>query len=213
MLAKAPEAGLVKTRLSPPASPVQAARLASAALLDTLDAVRATPGGQPVVALSGELATAERGEEITAALRDVPLIRQRGTSLGDRIANAHADTAELVPITPSLQIGMDTPQIDPALLQSCSAHLTGTDAVLGPATDGGWWLLGLRNPLAASAIVAVPTSRADTGELTNLALRHQGLRIKLMPQLSDVDTLEEAVHVAHAGPAGQFAAAVRELLG
>src|SRR5882757_4782758 len=85
VLAKAPVAGRAKTRLCPPATPRDAARIAAAALLDTLDAVCAVPSAVPVVAWTGELATAESRPELTRALRRVTRIEQRGETLGERI--------------------------------------------------------------------------------------------------------------------------------
>lgn len=213
VLAKAPHPGRVKTRLCPPADPVQAADIAAAALLDTLDAVRAVPG-LPVLALAGNLAGCRRHAEITAALDGVPVLAQRGTSLGERIAAAHADAAALAPGSPVLQIGMDTPQIDPDLLSGCAATLrtAGTDAVLGPAADGGWWALGLRDPYTAARIADVPASRADTGNRTASVLRGHGLHLHPLPELRDVDTVHDAAAVASAAPASRFARAVRELV-
>lgn len=210
VLAKAPEPGLVKTRLCPPATPQQAAELAAAALLDTLDAVIAVPGAEPVVVLTGALPRAALAAELAVALRGAHVRRQRGDGLGRRIAAAHADTAALLPGRSTLQLGMDTPQVDAALLAACldRLHATGTDAVLGPATDGGWWVLGLRDPRAAALVADVPTSRDDTGARTLHALRAGGLRVGLLPELTDVDTAADAVAVAAAAPGGRFAAAV-----
>lgn len=214
ILAKAPQAGRVKTRLCPPATPLQAARIAAAALLDTLSAVRSVPNSRPVVALTGDLAHAERHSELTSALRGISIIPQRGGNLGERIAAAHTDTATLLPDTPVLQIGMDTPQVDVDLLDHCRKELTraGTDAVLGQALDGGWWALGLREPAKAWTIADVPTSRADTGLRTGQALRRAGLNVTALLSVSDVDTMADAVRVAAAAPDSHFAAAVRELL-
>jgi uncharacterized protein len=213
VLAKAPIAGQVKTRLCPPADPTLAARIAAAALLDTLDAVRAVPGGRPVLALSGALASAECAAEITDAVRDIPVITQRGTSLGERIVAAHADAAAHAPGSPVLQLGMDTPQVTADLLHRCHQMLTtpGTDALLGPTDDGGWWLLGLRDPHNACCVQTVPTSRADTGTRTARALREYGLRLDLAPALSDVDTAADAHRVAARASSTRFAAAVAEL--
>jgi uncharacterized protein len=210
VLAKAPEPGRVKTRLCPPATPVEAADLAAAALLDTLDAVVGVPGVEPVVAFTGQVARAARAAELTALLRAVRVLSQRGVSLGLRIAAAHADTGSLLPGRPTLQIGMDTPQVDAALLAASLDRLRApdTDAVLGPAADGGWWALGLRDPLAAVLVADVPTSRDDTGERTLRALRHAGLRVGLLPELTDVDTAADAITVARAAPDGRFAAAL-----
>ncbi|HVL84165.1 MAG TPA: DUF2064 domain-containing protein [Pseudonocardia sp.] len=209
VIAKAPEPGRVKTRLCPPLLPAQAADLAAAALLDSLDA--AGPGA--VVALTGRLAGAACGAAVRRALATRTVVRQRGTSLGRRIAAAHADAAALAPGRPTLQIGMDTPQVDPAMLADAARMLAGADAVLGPAADGGWWALGLRRPADAAVIAEIPTSRADTGERTLAALRAAGLRVVLLAELTDVDTAPDAVAVAVAAPGTRFAAAVRALPG
>lgn len=210
MLAKAPEPGRVKTRLCPPATPVQAADLAAAALLDTLDAVARTRCADAVVALCGSLRRAARSAELTAALCRTPTPAQRGSGLGERIAAAAIDAAALFPSRPTLQVGMDTPQVDAALLAASLSHLRTprVDAVLGPATDGGWWALGLRDPRLAALVATVPTSRCDTGERTLLALRAAGLRVGLLPELIDVDTAADAVVVARTAPGTRFAAAV-----
>ncbi|MEJ3651456.1 DUF2064 domain-containing protein [Actinomycetes bacterium KLBMP 9759] len=212
VLAKAPEPGKVKTRLCPPATPEDAAELAAAALLDTLDAARGVPGGRLVVPMTGRLDRAARRRELVVALRGIPTPAQRGADLGERIAAAHVDAAGGLP---TFQIGMDTPQVDAALLAGSAARLTGrrgVDAVLGPATDGGWWALGLRDPRAAALVATVPTSRADTGERTLRALRDAGLRVELLPELTDVDTAADALRVALAAPRTRFATAVTDLL-
>jgi hypothetical protein len=210
VVAKAPVPGLAKTRLCPPATPEQAAEIAAAALLDTLNAVAQTPGAQPMVALTGDLTKASRSAELTAALRSVPVIVQRGNNFSDRLANAHADVARLRPYCPVLQIGMDTPQVTPALLAETADLLIGSDAVLGPATDGGWWALGLRDPGAAAVLSDVPMSRSDTGCRTMECLEADGNEVTLGVTLSDVDTMADARAVAAKHPgATRFAAAVR----
>ena len=213
VLAKAPETGRVKTRLCPPLTLAEAADLAAAALLDTLGAVRGVPGGRVVVALAGRLSAAARAVELAAQLRGVATRRQRGPDLGYRIAAAHGDVACLLPGCPVLQLGMDTPQVEPGLLTEAAGPLRRgiADAVLGPAADGGWWALGLRDPRAASAVADVPTSRDDTGERTLRALRAAGLRVGLLPELTDVDTASDATAVARIAPWTRFAAAVAGL--
>ncbi|HWR47876.1 MAG TPA: DUF2064 domain-containing protein [Pseudonocardiaceae bacterium] len=210
VLAKAPVPGEVKTRLCPPATPAQAARIAAAAFLDTLDAVLAVPDVTPVVALTGDLAHAVDAAALTKQLRAITVLVQRGMTLGQRIAAAYADTAAVVGRRPVLQIGMDTPQVDATLLSLCLDLLDGdgVDAALGSATDGGWWVLGVRRPELADLIAAVPTSRPDTGARTMAALRTSGCRVVELPELSDVDTWEDATAVAADVPDGRFAAAV-----
>jgi uncharacterized protein len=203
VVAKAPVPGLAKTRLCPPATPEQAAGIAAAALLDTLDAVCAVPGAKPVVAFTGDIERAVRRDELKESLRRATIIWQRGPNFSQRLANAHADVARGWPGVPVLQIGMDTPQVTPALLAGAGDRLQDVDAVLGRASDGGWWALGLREPFDANVLRDVPMSRADTGDLTYLALSH--LRIGNLPVLSDVDTMADAIRVADQVPHGRFA--------
>lgn len=210
VMAKAPVAGLAKTRLGAVVGARRAARVAAAALLDTLDAVLAVPGAAPLVALTGDLREAEFGAEVAETLARCTVIPQRGTDFGERLANAHADVWTVHPGRWVFQIGMDTPQVTGELLvESIEAlHRPGVDAVLGPATDGGWWSLGLRDPARANVLRRVAMSRADTGERTLAALRAVGLRVCLLTELSDVDTMTDAMRVAAAAPGGRFAAAV-----
>ncbi|QQQ77051.1 DUF2064 domain-containing protein [Saccharothrix sp. 6-C] len=208
VVAKAPVPGLAKTRLCPPATPAEAADIAAAALLDTLDAVLGTPRVRPVVALTGSLGDARRSAEIRAVLRRCTVVAQRGRSFADRLANAHAD-AHRAHGLPVFQIGMDTPQLTPALLAESVDRLAAHDAVLGPAADGGWWALGLHDPAVAAALRTVPMSRSDTGASTLRALgdRDTGL----LPVLSDVDDMATAREVAAAVPHTRFAAALARL--
>ena len=85
------------------------------------------------------------------------------------------------------------------------------DAVVGPASDGGWWSLGVRNAQMARALFDVPMSTSDTGELTIRALRADGLRVALLPTLTDVDTFADAIEVTDAAPGTRFAHAFRAI--
>jgi rSAM/selenodomain-associated transferase 1 len=210
VVAKAPVPGRVKTRLCPPATPRQAAAIAAAALLDTIDAVRATPDVTPVLAYAGRLADAERSGDIRSALAGWHLVPQHGATFADRLARAHADAAAQVPGQPVLQIGMDTPQVRPATLTASLDRLSVADAVLGPATDGGWWALGLRDPHHAEALRAVPMSTPETGARTRTALTARGLHVTNALVLSDVDRWADALAVAATTPGSRFAAAVAQ---
>jgi glycosyltransferase A (GT-A) superfamily protein (DUF2064 family) len=112
-------------------------------------------------------------------------------------------------------VGMDTPQLTPALLRSAAAVLDtpGVDAVLGAATDGGWWTLGLREPAHADVLAGVPMSTDRTGDLTLAALRDRGLRVAPLPPLRDVDTADDAYAVAReCAPHHAFPRMVAEVL-
>lgn len=215
VMAKAPVPGLAKTRLALFLGTVGAAEVAAAALLDTLEVVREL-GGPSVVALTGDLGQSARREELSRALAYHHVINQRGDDLANRLAMAHADAAQLTGSTGVVQIGMDTPQLTAELLLGASSaigELDGADAALGPATDGGWWCLAVRDAALAMCLASVPMSRADTGRRTRTALQRAGARVSRLPELGDVDTLEDAYAVAQLIPKSWFAAAVQERAG
>ncbi len=193
VVAKAPQAGRTKTRLCPPCTPGEAARLAEAALCDTLAAVAAAPARRRVLALAGEV-----GGWLPDGFR---VVRQRGSGLGERLA--HALTAAR---GPALVVGMDTPQLTPRLLECAAARLVepDVDAVLGAALDGGYWTIGLRRPDPA-VFRGVPMSSNDTCSAQRGRLRRLGLLWAELPALRDVDTIADARAVAAAAPETQFA--------
>jgi uncharacterized protein len=202
LIAKAPVPGRVKTRLCPPCTPEQAAAIAAAALADTVAVLDTAPVVARTLAVEGDLAAPLGWHRIT----------QRGPGLGERLAAAYADTAR--PGVATLLVGMDTPQLSAAAVAAVATALTGADAVLGPALDGGWWGLALRDPHDAEVLAGVPMSTADTGALTLAALRRRGRRVVLRPALRDVDTVADALAVARlCSEGGAFARAVAEHVG
>ncbi|WP_018653902.1 TIGR04282 family arsenosugar biosynthesis glycosyltransferase [Actinomadura flavalba] len=196
VIAKEPVPGQVKTRLTPPYSPEQAAALAAASLADTLAAVVGTPAAHRVVVL--------RGRPGPWLPPGVDVVAQRTGGLDERIAHAF----ESCPDGPVVLIGMDTPQVTPGHLLDALHALTGHDAVFGPAADGGFWLLGLREP-DGDVVRGVPMSRPDTGRVQLDRLR--GRSVAVLPTLRDVDTAADAAAVAAQAPGGRFAAAVRNV--
>jgi glycosyltransferase A (GT-A) superfamily protein (DUF2064 family) len=207
VVAKAPEPGRAKTRLAATVGDRAAADIAAAALLDTLDAVAAAPAASRVVALTGDLDAAAAAAQIRQRLESFTVIEQRGDDFADRLANAHLDAAAGFPV---LQIGMDTPQVTADLLAGCARSLLGAPAVLGPAVDGGWWVLGVQDPAMAECLRAVPMSQPDTGELTWKALHDNGIDVMVVDRLADFDIADDVAAVREAcGPASRFARATR----
>jgi rSAM/selenodomain-associated transferase 1 len=191
VIAKAPRPGRCKTRLAPPLTLEGAARVARAALSDTLAAALACPAHERVLALEGP-----PGPWIPAGFRTIP---QRGDGLDERLASAFADAG-----TPAVLIGMDTPQLTAALLTRALGALERADAVIGPALDGGYWAIGLR-VARAELLHGVPMSRADTFELQLARLRAAGLAVRLLEPLRDVDRIDDAYAVARLAPRSRFA--------
>lgn len=203
-IAKEPVAGKVKTRLTPPFTPQQAASLAEAALADTLHAVCSARACRRVLALAGR-----PGLWLPPGF---DVIGQRGAGLDERLACAFADTWDGL-AAPIVLIGMDTPQVTGAILDEAIAPLAegGADAVFGPAADGGFWLLGLRRP-DPDLLLGVPMSTALTGAAQLARLEQAGLRVAMLPVLTDVDTVIDAKTVAAQCPDTRFAGRLRGLL-
>ncbi|MCR1783969.1 DUF2064 domain-containing protein [Nocardioides carbamazepini] len=203
-MAKSPVPGRVKTRLAADIGAATAARVAAAALLDTIAACASAVGpGRCRLALDGELTDAVDGVRLRRALSGWSVVPQEAGSLGERIAAAFA-----VLRGPVVQVGMDTPQATPGLLVDAAALLDQHDGVLGPAEDGGWWLLGLREPCRAAAVATVPMSTEWTGAATRSALEDIGLTVADAPVLRDIDDLADLRAVAASHP-GLLVAAVR----
>jgi glycosyltransferase A (GT-A) superfamily protein (DUF2064 family) len=165
-----------------------------------LDAVAAAPVAARVVAMTGDLAAASRSAEIRSRLADFTVLEQRGDGFAERLVNAHADAAVATGGLPVVQIGMDTPQVTADLLAECGTALSSTDAVLGMATDGGWWVLGLNDPGGAECLRDVPMSTSETGAVTLAALRDTGMTVGLTSELADVDTVDDVEVVRRACP-------------
>jgi glycosyltransferase A (GT-A) superfamily protein (DUF2064 family)/SAM-dependent methyltransferase len=330
VIAKEPIPGRVKTRLTPPFTPQEAAQLAEAALVDTLRAASETTADHRLLVLQGE-----PGPWLPEQFTVVP---QVSGTLDMRIAAAFQEAAK-IDAGPALLIGMDTPQVDPKVLEEAFAamgcantpypapatrqtangqpptvpsprlaptsrpvpvshqsatahaappsplatthptpttshlapvphptitahlapssplaapshptpshptpvpHATATghaalpsplttpdqptppphpaivsslapaplDAVFGPAEDGGFWALGLRDPAhlrVAGLLLGVPMSQPETGRIQLGRLIDAGLRVELLPSLRDIDTAPDAYAAAGLAPGGLFA--------
>ncbi|MFD7325666.1 DUF2064 domain-containing protein [Streptomyces sp. NPDC059875] len=196
VIAKEPVPGRVKTRLTPPFSPAQAARLAEAALADTLATVLATPAERRVLVLAGA-----PGAWLPAGFEVVP---QGSGGLDERLAAAFGHCTG-----PALLIGMDTPQVTPELL-GAGMDFKDCDASFGPAEDGGFWALGLATPDPA-LLRGVPMSVPRTGAEQRRRLTGAGLLVRDLPALRDVDTAADARSVAETAPGSRFAGAHRAL--
>ncbi len=196
VIAKEPLPGRAKTRLTPPCTPAEAATLAEAALLDTLEVVGSTPAERRVLVFDGNSGRFRR-----AGFEVIP---QRGDGLAERLAAAFEDVGG-----PALLVGMDTPQVTPSLLSEGIRALAtrAVDAVLGPADDGGYWSIGLTRP-AAPAFAGIPMSRPDTCAAQRARLRELGFRVHVQPRLRDVDTIDDAHAVASEARGTRFAAAL-----
>jgi rSAM/selenodomain-associated transferase 1 len=198
VIAKAPVAGRVKTRLCPPCTPGQAAVLARAALQDTLATARAARAGRRVLVLDGP-----PGPWLVPGFEVIP---QRGDGLAARLAAAFEDVGE-----PAFLVGMDTPQLTPALLDAGLTAVAAGNTAFGATHDGGYWSIGLSRP-DRRVFDGVPMSTAETGARQRARLARFGLDPVLLPPLTDVDTYADACLVADQAPHTRFATALATML-
>lgn len=187
VMAKAPDAGVVKTRLCPPLSPREAAALARCFLRDRVAQVRALAGVSPVIAYTP---ASERGvfQRLAPAFT---LIAQHGIDLGARMRSTLA-TLLATGHRAAIAIGTDTPTLPTAVLQHAVDRLTSqdVDVVLGPADDGGYYLIGVRadHPMLFDDM---PWSTSTVLEITVRRARAAGLRTVCVNRWFDVDTPED----------------------
>lgn len=177
LFAKPPRQGLAKTRLIPTLGSEGAARLARAFLLDSLALARSIPWAETVVSSTGDLSDLVTGE----------VWPQGEGDLGQRVERVLRRALEPPGVRFAIALGADTPGLPLRLLaQARDALEAGHDAVLGPAEDGGFYLLGLAR-CPAGLLEGLPWSRRDTMEQTRRRLEQRGLAATVIDPWFDVD--------------------------
>lgn len=199
VLAKAPVPGAVKTRLTTLVTPEEAARIALACLQDTLDALSTVVCEHRILLLAGRAGPwVPPGWEITPQVQG---------GLDHRIAVGLAK----LPRGPAVLVGMDTPHVRPCQLEF---DTTRYDACLGLSTDGGYWAIGLADPSRAPEVIeGVPMSTVHTGCVQRHRMLEAGLRVQQLEELTDIDTPDDAEHIAAQAPHSRFAATWRRIAG
>jgi glycosyltransferase A (GT-A) superfamily protein (DUF2064 family) len=195
VIAKAPVAGRVKTRLCPPCTPGQAADIAAAALADTLDEIVAVVDGtgiSPVLLIEGEPPAFTPDE--------FEVVRQRGDGLAQRLRRGFCDLGS------GIIVGMDTP-LAVAGLGSAFGQLNRGIDVLGLAIDGGYWAIGLSqvdDAFLAAVFDDVPMSTSRTGVHQLRRLHQLGRPVHMLASTRDLDTAEDLVAAVGAQRGGRL---------
>ncbi len=183
VFAKAPREGHVKTRLARDIGPRNATELYMRV-------------GKRVV---GQLAShpltiwydpPHARAEMEAWLGDQDYRAQPGGDLGARLSFAFGEHF-LAQTSPAIAVGMDAPDVDAALIERAFVELQQADVVLGPAEDGGYYLIGLSR-MFQSLFEAVPWSTAEVFAATVQRCEDAGLRLRLLETLADMDTVADA---------------------
>ncbi|MBI5631303.1 MAG: TIGR04282 family arsenosugar biosynthesis glycosyltransferase [Elusimicrobia bacterium] len=189
---KAPVAGQVKTRLCPPLSFAQAAELYRAFVKDTL----ASAAGVPEARVEVAYAPCDDHPALDWIEPRTPLrfFLQQGVDLGQRLENAFAKTFS-DGADKAVIIGSDTPQLDCAIVAKAFSVLDREEAVLGPARDGGYYLIGLRKA-RPGLFARIPWSSDKVFAETVARARLEGVSLGRLPELNDIDTFADLERVA-----------------
>lgn len=186
IFAKAPAPGRVKTRLIPALGAQGAADLSARLLEDTVSRFAAA-GLAPIELWCAPDPGADPFPEL-ASRYGLWLYRQQGADLGERMRNA-ADGA-LERSSAVVLVGTDCPLLDATYLEQALALLEGNDAALGSAEDGGYVLLGLKQP-ASSLFSDMPWGSGRVTSITRERMQALGWKWVELPTLWDLDRPED----------------------
>lgn len=191
VFARLPERGQVKTRLAASIGDDAALSIYSAMLRDLIASIGESDAATEIELLWPPTPNAN-GAALRAAFAHHTVAMQTGETLGDRLAMAFSERFFFHRTQKIIAIGVDDPNLSRELIDHAFALLDGCDWVIGPATDGGYYLIGCR---ALSFDVAIfrdvawstPTVLATT--LDRIAANRQ--TVALLPERSDIDTLDD----------------------
>jgi rSAM/selenodomain-associated transferase 1 len=183
-MAKAPEAGQVKTRLCPPLSHEEAAELYRCFLMDKIAQVQAVPAAEPVLAYAPDGA-AGIFEKLAPGFRLLP---QRGGDLTSRLVSVLEELFG-AGFDAVIVIDSDTPTLPSGLLALAVSHMASPahELVLGPSEDGGYYLIGLRR-IHRTLFEGMPWSTPVVFGETVRRARALDLAVLTLAPWYDVDT-------------------------
>jgi rSAM/selenodomain-associated transferase 1 len=185
MMVKAPRAGAVKTRLVPPLTSPEAAALASCFARDTLACAQSV---MPEVIAAYAPADGRDALEAVLTHGNLLWLEQQGEDLGARLEAAAAHAFALG-CSPVILVGTDSPTLCSSFIKKALDSLSAgeSDVALGPTDDGGYYLVGLRQPsIGLFRNIAWSTTRVFNQTAANAA--RLGLRLLELPRWYDVDT-------------------------
>lgn len=192
VMVKSPRVGTVKTRLAPPLSEASAATLAACFAKDVVENVR-----QVVDKVLVSYAPRDGRDELEILLNSDTLLwhEQRGADLGERLRGA-MDYAVSFGYGPVIAVGTDSPTLPLSHIKTAVHALSAdkADIALGPAEDGGYYLIGLRQ-FAPGLFQEVAWSTAETYQQTVRNVLRLRLRLLELPRWYDIDTFPDLLRL------------------
>ena len=187
VMTKAPQAGRVKTRLTPPLSPEEAAALNICFLRDTAEAILRTADGKRAKGIGVYTPVGAEAAYAGILPDEFTLVPQRGEAFGERLSAATKDLLQLGFDSLCL-IDSDSPTVPEKAFTEAVDHLAREEdsIVLGPSDDGGYYLIGLKK-LHHRLFEAIDWSTERVLEQTIEAAREIDVPVHLLPTWYDVD--------------------------
>jgi uncharacterized protein len=187
VMAKAPKAGQVKTRLSPPLDSHQAAALNIAFLCDTIACLKEVEATAEANAVISYTPVGEEADFAGIVPDDVPLVPQRGEGFGERLQHT-AEDLFAAGFRAVCLIDSDSPTVPTGAYVEAVGHLLANEdcAVLGPSDDGGYYLIGV-NASHPRLFDDITWSTAVVAEQTRQRAEELDLPVYSLPTWFDVD--------------------------
>ncbi|KAI0566605.1 glycosyl transferase [Gracilaria domingensis] len=192
LFTKYPTPGFAKTRLIPAKGPEGAAQISNELTQRTLTTLRSYQAYDPHAhviihyAVSGREITVSKVYEWLKPVKRQEVVSQGSGDLGDRLMTAFehsfAKNASKVVV-----VGSDTPDLSTDILSNAFKILDDADVVIGPAEDGGYYLLGMK-AMNQGLFTSIPWSTSTVLKETVAAAESTGLVVKRLPTLRDIDT-------------------------
>jgi len=191
VFARLPERGGVKTRLAADIGDDRALAVYEAMLRDTLRSIGGSNSETEVEVMWAPTDAADAGS-LAHAFGEISVAMQTGETLGDRLSMAFSERFFFHRTERIIAVGVDDPTIPRPLIDTAFALLESCDWVVGPATDGGYYLIGCRGPAFdndAFQEIAWGTSSVFTTTVSRIRSWQRNLAV--LPMRTDIDTAED----------------------
>jgi rSAM/selenodomain-associated transferase 1 len=191
VFARLPERGRVKTRLAAAIGEERALAVYEAMLADVLAGVGESSPETEIEVLWAPTENAD-GDSLRRAFGERSLAMQTGATLGDRMSMAFSERFFFHRTQKVVAIGVDEPRLTRALIDHAFALLDSCEWVVGPATDGGYYLIGCRSAAFDTSIFdGIAWGTADVLQTTVAKIATAGATLATLPERSDIDVAED----------------------
>ena len=192
VFARLPELGKVKTRLASTLGEPRTLVIYETMIRELLQSIGESTPDTAIEVLWAPTSTAN-GKALRHAFGDRALAMQTGATLGDRLAMAFSERFFFLRTQKIVAIGVDDPRLPRAIIDHAFALLDSCEWVVGPATDGGYYLIGCRAAAFDSSIFDndIEWGSEKVTATTLKKIGQSGNSVAMLPERSDIDTAED----------------------